>query len=253
VVRAEDVAWQAGKPVHPESGEPLLVSQAKMSKSLGNVVNPDQVVEQFGADALRLYEMFMGPLDQGKVWDMNGINGLWRFLKRAYHAVASEEGLDLAPGPGDPGLDKALHRALKQVGEDIEGLRFNTGISAMMIFLNEAGEKRLSRDQAEAFTLMLAPYAPHLAEELWSLLGHERSLAWEPWPAYNPALLKEQSVELVVQFNGKLRARLTAAAGLGAPETEALVMADPKVKELLEGKSPKKLIVVPGKLVNVVL
>jgi leucyl-tRNA synthetase len=253
VVKTEDVAWVAGKPTHPESGEELLVVQAKMSKSLGNVVNPDEVVKEFGADSLRLYEMFMGPLEQGKVWDPNGIQGVFRFLKRSYSLVMGEEGPELLSGPGLRETDQALQQCLKQVGESIESLRFNTGISAMMIFLNAAGARRLSREQAETFSLILAPYAPHLAEELWSRLGHAQSLAYEPWPKLDESLLKADTVELVVQVNGKLRARLTLAAGLGAAETERLALADAKVIEHLEGKAPKKVIVVPGKLVNVVV
>ncbi len=256
VVKTEQVRWEGGKPLHPETGEELVVSQAKMSKSLGNVVNPDQVMDEHGADALRLYEMFMGPLDQGKVWDTNGINGLYRFLKRSWALVAgdSEEGArpDLAAA-GDPDLDKALHRCLKQVGEDIEQLRFNTAISAMMIFLNDALDKAPSRDQAESFTLMLAPFAPHLAEELWSCLGHAKSLAWEAWPRYNEALLRQDKVEVVFQVNGKVRSRLEIPAGLDAKATEALALKDEKVLAHLEGKSPRKVVVVPGRIVNVVL
>jgi leucyl-tRNA synthetase len=224
-----------------------------MSKSLGNVVNPDQVVDEFGADALRLYEMFMGPLEQGKVWDMNGINGVHRFLKRAWAAVVGEEGLAIQEGPGDRELDRALHQCLKQVGESIEGLRFNTGISAMMIFMNALGEKKLGRDQAETFALMLAPYAPHLAEELWSRLGHPKTLAYEPWPKLDLSLLKQDTVEVVLQVNGKLRSRLTLPAGLAPAEAEKLALADAKVAEFLAGQAPKKVIVIPDKLVNVVV
>jgi leucyl-tRNA synthetase len=254
VVKAEDIRWESGRALHPENGEELVVSQAKMSKSLGNVVNPDKVVDEFGADALRLYEMFMGPLDQGKVWDTNGINGVARFLRRAWHAVLAEDGsLAVQAGPGDRELDRAMHRCLKQVGDDIEGLRFNTAISAMMIFLNALEGKALSRGQAEIFALVLAPFAPHLAEELWSKLGHAQSLAYEAWPMADESLLKSEQVELVLQFNGKLRSRLTLRTGLDARETERLALADPRIAELLAGKAPKKVIVVPDKLVNVVL
>jgi leucyl-tRNA synthetase len=255
VVKTEEVRWVAGQPRHPESGEELLVSQAKMSKSLGNVVNPDHVIDEYGADSLRLYEMFMGPLDQGKVWDTNGINGMARFLKRVWNCVAGDDEAGHARlAPSDDGeLDRALHRCISQVGVDIEGLRFNTAISAMMIFLNEVGDKALSRDQAELFVLVLAPFAPHLAEELWSRLGHPKTLAWETWPRANEALLVAKTVEVVIQINGKLRSRLELAAGLSAAETEKLALGDAKVLGYLGGQAPKKVIVVPGKLVNVVL
>jgi len=252
VVKTEEVRWVSGKATHPESGEALVVTQAKMSKSLGNVVNPDQVVDEFGADSLRLYEMFMGPLDQGKLWDTSGINGVFRFLKRAYHLILEEDRPAIHMGPADKALERALHSCLKQVGQDIENLRFNTAISAMMIFLNEAGEKKLTQLQAETFVLILAPFAPHLAEELWSRLGHPQSLAWEAWPRVDESLLKADTVEVVVQVNGKLRARLQLPAGLEGAEAERLALADPKVKEQLEGRTPKKVIVVKDKIVNVV-
>jgi leucyl-tRNA synthetase len=257
VVKAEDVRWEQGKPYHPETHEELLVTQAKMSKSLGNVVNPDQVVDEYGADSLRLYEMFMGPLADGKVWDTHGINGVHRFLKRSWKLIVGEAEAGVRPELGvagaDPAVEKALHRCLKQVGDDLEGLRFNTAIAAMMSLLNEVEGKPLTRGQAELYTLMLAPFAPHIAEELWQRLGQAKSLAWEPWPNVNPALLKDDTVELPVQVNGKLRGKVVLPVGAPASEAERLALADEKVQAFLEGKAPKKVIVVPGKMVSLVV
>ncbi|MES2201639.1 MAG: leucine--tRNA ligase [candidate division FCPU426 bacterium] len=259
VVKTDDVRWISGKPTHPESGEELLVTQAKMSKSLGNVINPDTLVAQYGADSLRLYEMFMGPLEQGKVWDTNGINGTYRFLKRAHHLIVGDgegacrpELLDAARA-SERDLDGALHRCLKQVGEDIEGLRFNTGISALMVLVNAFGERVPSRSQAKVFVLMLAPFAPHLAEELWERLGHSHSLAFESWPHADVTLAAPAEVQLVVQVNGRLRSKLSAPAGMDAAQTEKMALSDEKIRAFLAGKSPKKVIVVAGKLVNLVV
>jgi leucyl-tRNA synthetase len=260
VVKTADVKWVDGKPVHPETSEPLEAHAAKMSKSLGNVINPDTVVAEYGADSLRLYEMFMGPLDAGKVWDTNSISGVYRFLKRIWHLVTGEEHAEQEIRPelksektADPKIDRALHRCLKKVTEDIEGLNFNTAISAMMIFLNEVGPEGLTRKQAKTLALMVSPLAPHLGEELWKRLGHDETLAYEPWPAYDPALCQDSEVELVVQINGKVRSKLTVLAAAGADDLKALALKDGKVLEALNGGQPKKVIVVPGKLVNVVL
>jgi leucyl-tRNA synthetase len=256
VVKTEAVRWEGGKPLHPETGEELLVVQAKMSKSLGNVVNPDQVVDEYGADSLRLYEMFMGPLADGKVWDTHGINGVHRFLRRAWRLVTGnqEQGArkDFATEP-DPDVERALHRCLKKVEDDLEALGFNTAIAAMMSLLNEIEGKPLTRGQAEIFTLMLAPFAPHLAEELWERLGHVKSLAWEPWPQVNPVLLKDATLELPVQVNGKLRGKVSLPADVSAAEAQQAALADPKVRGYLEGKTPKKVIVVPGRMVSIVV
>ena len=257
MVKAEQVRWSSGKPLHPDTGEELRVAQAKMSKSLGNVVNPDQVVAEYGADSLRLYEMFMGPLDAGKVWDTHGINGVHRFLKRAWRLVVgdSERGAraELASAAPAKDVEGALHRCLKQVGSDIEGLRFNTAIAAMMSLMNEAEGRSLTRGQAEIFILMLAPFAPHLAEELWSRLGHAASLAYEAWPRVDEAAVRVDNIEVPVQVNGKVRSRMQAPAGAGGPELEKLALADEKVKAALAGAVVKKVIVIPGKMVSLVV
>jgi len=256
VVKTEQVAWKEGRPHHPATGEELTVTQAKMSKSLGNVVNPDQVVDEFGADSLRLYEMFMGPLADGKVWDTHGINGVHRFLRRLWNLVAGDEEQgarrDFAPAE-DLDSARALHRCLRQVGGDIEGLRFNTAIAAMMSLLNVVEGRPFTRGQAELLVLMAAPFAPHAAEELWQRLGHAASLAYEPWPNADPALLKDESVEVPVQVNGKVRSRVTVPADASVRDTEKAALADPRVTAALEGRAPKKVIVIPLKMVSIVV
>jgi leucyl-tRNA synthetase len=226
----------------------------KMSKSWGNVINPDDVVREYGADTLRLYEMFMGPLEATKPWSTDGVQGVYRFLGRVWRLFNDEEGrLAVDDSVPDPKLVKILHQTIKKVTEDTEALAFNTAISQMMILVNEltAGETR-PRAVLEPFVLLLAPYAPHLAEELWSRLGHPETLAYEPWPAYDPALLREDTVTLVLQVNGKVRDRMEAPAGATADALEQLARANPKVQEWTAGKQIRKVIVVPGKLVNLV-
>ena len=180
----------------------------KMSKSWGNVINPDDVVREYGADTLRLYEMFMGPLEATKPWSTEGVQGVYRFLGRVWRLYEEVDGS--APTPA---LVKALHQTIKNVTERTEALAFNTAISAMMEFVNAVtAQESRPRAVLEPFALLLAPYAPHLAEELWAILGHNQTLAYDPWPAFDPALLVESSVEIVVQVNGKVRAKLTVPA-----------------------------------------
>jgi leucyl-tRNA synthetase len=226
----------------------------KMSKSRGNVVNPDHIVAKYGADTLRLYEMFMGPLEATKPWSNTGVEGLFRFLQRVWRLFVTEDGgLNPAIGQGENAdFTRLLHKTIKKVGGDIEGLRFNTAISAMMILLNEANKaEHLPRAGMEAFVLLLAPFAPHLAEELWSRLGHTGSLAYAPWPAYDEALCKDAEVELAVQVNGKLRARIVVAAE--ASKELVLDQAKLEVADHLTGKTILKEVVVPGRLVNLVV
>jgi leucyl-tRNA synthetase len=219
-------------------------------------------VAEYGADSLRLYEMFMGPLEAGIAWDTQSISGVHRFLKRVWALVAGEESamepcrptlVSGSPVPADPGVERALHRCIRDVTRDLEGLRFNTAIAAMMSFLNEAGPTGLSRSQAMALVKLVAPLAPHLAEELWKRLGHETSLAYEPWPAFDPSLCMDSVLEVVVQVNGKLRTRLNVPAGTGGDSLKELALQEAKVREALKGGVPKKVIVVPDKLVNVVV
>ncbi len=229
----------------------------KMSKSRGNVVNPDHVIRDYGADSLRLYEMFMGPLEAVKPWSMRGVEGVSRFLNRVYRLVCDEESGAVLPSvAGEPTDDqkRVLHVMLKKVGEDLEGLRFNTAISAMMEFLNEV-QKWEQRPRAilEPFILALSPFAPHVAEELWSKLGHGETLAYEPWPVHDPALLVTDTMEVVVQVNGKLRGRVVVAKTAGQAEVLAAAKAESSVSPHLAGKTIRKEVYVPGKLVNFVV
>ena len=230
----------------------------KMSKSRGNVINPDEVVRLYGADSLRLYEMFMGPLEQVKPWSMKGVEGVHRFLNRVWRLFADEEtgALNAEVAPAEPSREqlRALHAAIRRVSEDIESMRFNTAIAAMMEFLNEA-QKWSPRPRAalEPFVLLLAPFAPHLAEELWSLLGHSGSLAREPWPALNEAFLVEDVIEIPVQVNGKLRGRVRVPADATQQDILAAARAEASVAPHLAGKTVRKEIYVAGRLVNLVV
>ncbi len=232
----------------------------KMSKSRGNVINPDEVVKEYGADSLRLYEMFMGPLEATKPWSMRGVEGVYRFLGRVWRLFIDErsEEARLAETVKDDAPDREtlrkLHQTIQKVTADLDGMRFNTAIAAMMELTNHLTPLPVRpRSVLEPFVLLLSPFAPHLAEELWHALGHKETLAYEPWPAFDAALAKEDEIEVPVQINGKVRHRLTVPADVDAKTLEALALADPKVRELLAGKAPRKVIVVPKKLVNIVV
>jgi leucyl-tRNA synthetase len=232
----------------------------KMSKSRGNVINPDHVIEEYGADSLRLYEMFMGPLEAVKPWSMKGVEGVYRFLGRAWRMIVDADAEDVRLDakvqdvPPSPEQARIVARTVAAVTEDLEHLRFNTAISRLMEFTNAftAGEVR-PRSAMESFTLLLSPLAPHIAEELWQVLGHTQTLAYEPWPSFDPALLKDAEVEIPVQVNGKLRGRVTVPADADAAAIEAAARREERVTALLEGKTVRKTIVVPGKLVNFVV
>jgi leucyl-tRNA synthetase len=228
----------------------------KMSKSRGggNVINPDDVVRECGADSLRMYEMFMGPLDATKPWSTQGLEGVYRFLGRVWRLYCGEDGNPiLDDSQPSAALLKALHQTIKKVGQDTESLAFNTAIAQMMIFVNEVtAQQKRPRSLLEPFVLILAPYAPHLAEELWEKLGHKQSLAYEPWPKHDVSLLKEDTLTIILQVNGKLRDRADAPAQSSAAELEKLALANDRIKEHLAGKQVKRVIVVPGKLVNIV-
>ena len=232
----------------------------KMSKARGNVVNPDDVITEYGADSLRLYEMFMGPLEAVKPWSTRSVEGVYRFLSRAWRLIVDDaaETLTLNPSMKDVEPDKetvrVLHRTIQKVTEDTEGLRFNTAISAMMEFTNHVTKLEVRpRKVLEPFVLLLAPYAPHAAEELWRALGHTTTLAYEPWPKFDAALTTAAEIEIPVQVNGKLRARLKVPAEIGDEGLKAAALADEGVQAQLAGKTVKKWIVVPKKLVNVVV
>jgi leucyl-tRNA synthetase len=232
----------------------------KMSKSRGNVINPDVVVSEYGADSLRLYEMFMGPLEAVKPWSMKGVEGVYRFLARAWRLVVDADAEDVRLDPKvkevEPTKEQAklLARTVAAVTDDLERMSVNTAISRLMEFTNAfTGMEVRPKSSLETFTLLLSPMAPHIAEELWQILGHSATLAYEPWPTFDPALLKDDEVEVPVQINGKLRGRVTVATGANRDALEAAARADERIAALLEGKEVKKLVVVPGKLVNFVV
>jgi leucyl-tRNA synthetase len=227
----------------------------KMSKSRGNVVNPDEMIDRFGADAVRLYEMFMGPLEAMKPWSTRGVEGVTRFLERVWRLIANEEGrLSDAIVSSAPTLDqqRLLHQTIKKVTEDIEQLRFNTAISQMMVFTNEMTKlEQRPRNVIEPFILLLSPFAPHLAEELWATLGHRPSVSQEPWPEFDPALTVSDRLTIPVQVNGRLRGRIDVGADAGRAEIEAL--ARKQAGEWLQGREPKKTVYVEKKLINFVV
>ncbi|MFT5434605.1 MAG: leucyl-tRNA synthetase, partial [Myxococcota bacterium] len=251
------VLYDAGKVSTPEpfmklvhQGMILGENGVKMSKSLGNVVNPDDVTSKYGADAFRVYEMFMGPLEEVKPWSTNGLIGTKRFIDRIWNLYA--RGISDEPLPAE--LRKKLHRTIKKVTGDIERMRFNTAIAAMMEMVNDANKvEGLSRELAEPFAQLLAPFAPHLGEELWEILGHPPSVALAPWPAWDEAECIDNVVNYPVQVKGKVRGQFEAARDASREELETLARAVPNVQRHLEGKTVRKVVVVPGKLVSFVV
>jgi leucyl-tRNA synthetase len=258
-VQRKDVRFDAdGTPLHPSVPDlPLEEVVERMSKSRGNVINPDEVIAQWGADAIRLYELFMGPFEKGAPWSTDGIAGVHRFLQRAWRLIVDDEAgkrlRELAAGQGSEAQQRLLARTIQGVTEDVEALQFNTAISKLMVFAREiAKEAPPTRATAEAFVLLLAPFAPHVAEELWERLGHRESLARAPWPEADARLLETALVDLVVQVNGKRRDEIRVPAGAGEAEIRAAALAAENVKKHLAGREPKKVVIVPGRLVNVV-
>lgn len=230
----------------------------KMSKSRGNVINPDKVVTDYGADSMRLYEMFMGPLESIKPWSMQGVEGVHRFLQRAWRTIVDEDSGELVEQIKEAEADEAtlrlLNQTIKKVGDDIETFGFNTAISAMMIFVNHLNKQAVKpKFVVEQFVLILAPFAPHIAEELWQKLGHTDTLAYEPWPEYDRELVKEKEIELAVQVNGKIKDRIVVAADSDEERIKQKALACEKVKKALAGKEPKKIIVIKSRLVNIVV
>ncbi|MDI7740397.1 leucine--tRNA ligase [Lysinibacillus fusiformis] len=228
----------------------------KMSKSKGNVVNPDDIVNTHGADTLRLYEMFMGPLDASVAWSTNGLDGARRFLDRIWRLYTTEEGAlsDKVQASSDAALEKTYHQTVKKVTDDYEHLRFNTAISQMMVFINDCYKAEIfPTAYAEGFVKLLAPIAPHVAEELWEILGHTDTLTYQEWPTFDESKLVDDEVEVVVQVNGKLRAKVKVAKDVTREQLEEIAKADEKVLEFTEGKQIVKVIAVPGKLVNIVV
>ena len=257
LIPMDRIEWREGKPWGAEEGcemEELTEFPAKMSKSLRNVVNPDDVIRDFGADSLRLYEMFMGPLQAVKPWSTKGVEGVHRFLKRANRLVTESKVEERALTKAEA---KSLNAMIKKVGDDLEAMAFNTGISAMMVFINEAEDfakaGTLSKEYLKKFVLCLAPFAPHLGEELWECLGGGKTLAYEPWPVYDPAALVEDEIEIPVQVMGKLRGRVKIPVAATPAEMEEAAKADAEVAKFLEGRTIVKVVAVPKRMVNFVI
>jgi leucyl-tRNA synthetase len=264
---------QAGKYYHPDeveekdgeffaktTGVPVESQIEKMSKSKLNVVNPDDVINAYGADAMRLYELFMGPLEVQKPWQMKGVEGVNRFLHRVWRLVVDSKTGELNTRITDEAansneeLNRVLHKTIKKVTSDTESLQMNTAIAQMMIFVNEATtSETLPREILSAFLRILGPYAPHLSEELWARLGNEGLLAHAPWPSHDEELCQDDLISIVVQVNGKKREELQVPKDTPKDDLERLALASDKVRKFMEGKEPKRVIVVPGRLVNVVV
>jgi leucyl-tRNA synthetase len=223
----------------------------KMSKSKGNVINPDDIVKNYGADTLRVYELFMGPFDHAITWNEQGVKGVKRFLNRVWNLTidcqnnnsSSKEAL------------KTAHQLNKKISSDIEQMKFNTAVAAFMEFINfaEGHKAEICKDSLERFIVLLSPFAPHICEELWEKLGHKQSITQEQWPIFDAELTKEEKIFLVVQVNGKVRAKIEAIAGIDQSEVETLAKTSPIVQKWLDSKPIKKIIYIPGRLVNIVV
>ena len=230
----------------------------KMSKSRGNVVNPDKVVADYGADSMRLYEMFMGPLEAVKPWSMQGVEGVHRFLQRVWRLVINEDtgnlNVAIQNTQPDEATTRLLHQTIKKVGGDVETFGFNTAISSMMILVNHLIKQPvLPKSVIEQLVLILSPFAPHIAEELWEKLGHTRTLAYESWPKFDPELVKEAEIELAIQVNGKIKDKIVVAAQADDEQIKQKALASEKVIAALAGEQPKKVIVIKSRLVNIVV
>src|SRR5690625_1804726 len=233
----------------------LGANNEKMSKSKGNVVNPDDIVHSHGADTLRLYEMFMGPLDADVAWSTTGLDGARRFLDRAWRLIIDEHGSlsNKIIDEENESLGKIYHQTVKKVTEDYANLHFNTAISQLMVFVNEGYKvDKISKKYIEGFVKLLSPVAPHIGEELWHRLGHEDTITYEPWPTYDETKLVEEEVEIVIQVMGKVRSKMKVAKDLSKEELEDIALNDEKIKEWIKDKTVRKVFVVPGKLVNIV-
>lgn len=251
LVATDKVEKRDGSYFHMETGEELEQAPAKMSKSLKNVVNPDDVIEEYGADTLRVYEMFMGPLDASIAWSEEGLEGSRKFLDRVYRLITTKT----IVAENNGALDKVYHETVKAVTEQIEVMKFNTAIAQLMIFINAANkEESLFVDYAKGFIQLIAPFAPHLGEELWhKVTGSEESLTHVAWPIWDESKLVENEIEIVVQIKGKVKAKLLVAKDLPKDQLEAVALANEKVQVEIAGKEVLKVIVVPNKLVNIVV
>jgi leucyl-tRNA synthetase len=251
VVERDGAFWHGDEQVEREFG--------KMGKSLRNSVTPDEMYESFGADTLRLYEMFTGPLDQSRPWDTKAVVGVFRLLQRIWRNVVDEEtgAVTVSSDPLEPATERALHRTIEAVREGMEKMRFNVAIAKITELNNHLTARYpdggVPRDVIEPMVLLLSPLAPHIGEELWSRLGHPDSLATEPFPVADPALLVDETVEVPVQVNGKVRARVHVPADADDATMEAAARADERVAVLLDGATVRKVVAVPGRLINFVI
>ena len=225
----------------------------KMSKSYFNVVNPDDICEEYGADTLRLYEMFLGPLEQAKPWNTAGISGVAGFLKKLWRLYVNDNGVCVVDDQPSAKMYKSLHKTIKKVTEDIEGFSFNTSVSQFMICVNELSQENCHhRAILEPLAILMSPYAPHIAEELWSILGHTESISEQPFPEFDEKYLQESSKEYPVSFNGKMRFKMELALDLSQEQIKEMVLADERTQSQLQGREPKKVIIIPGKIINIV-
>jgi len=226
----------------------------KMSKSKYNVVNPDDICEEYGADGLRLYEMFLGPLEQSKPWNTQGLSGVYGFLKKFWNLYFNGDVFEVSDEEPTKAEYKILHTLIKKVVYDIENFSFNTSVSSFMIAVNELQKLKCNkRNILEPLAVIISPYAPHICEEVWNLLGHSESIEFEKFPELNEEYLIEDEINYPVSVNGKMKFKISLSAQLSAQEVEVLVLQNEKMKEILEGKTPKKIIVVPKKIVNIVI
>ncbi len=227
----------------------------KMSKSRGNVVNPDEVIDGYGADTMRLYEMFMGPLEQSKAWSNQGAEGVYRFLGRVWRLFMEGDGLkkDIGDRPPSDEERRFEHRMIKKVTEDLERMAFNTAISALMIFVNEEAKFKVkSKRTLENFLLALSPFAPHMAEELWARMGHRETIIRAPWPRFEARWIEEEEIEIVIQINGRVRSRMKVPSSYDEEKLKDEALRHSKARGALDAKKVIKVIVVPKRLVNIV-
>jgi len=231
-------------------GMVLAEDAKKMSKSLGNVINPDEIVKKFGADTLRMYEMFMGPFDQAINWSNQGVVGVFRFLNRVWQLQKKVK----KDANQCRECETILHKSVKKLSEDIDNMKFNTAVSQLMILINEMDKEiNINLDNYKIFLKLLAPLAPHISEELWAQIGEKKSIHLEGWPKYDPAKIKENTFDLVIQINGKMRLVVSAPTGIKEEEAKELALSQERIKRFLSGKTPMKIIYISGKLINIVI
>jgi leucyl-tRNA synthetase len=253
-LKSGDNQFFEAKFITNSEGEFLVSREVeKMSKSKYNVVNPDEICKQYGADTLRMYEMFLGPLEQAKPWNTAGITGVNSFLKKLWKLYHNGDEVNVSDEKASADSLKTLHKTIKKVTEDIEAFSFNTAVSTFMICVNElTAQKCNQREVLEPLAILLAPYAPHIAEELWERLGYSGSITTAEYPVYEEKYLVESTKEYPVSFNGKMRFTLELPLDMSREDVEKAVMENEKTQKQLEGRTPKKVIVVPGKIVNIV-